>query len=208
MMIKKILPFLFAATAASVPTAEAVEEYVGEPTKKLAQQAARCAGVMAFSSVVLNDTTTSASRIFIGFSTKALGESVTKELGFEKIDSYKGQKNLQGKLAGDLENCQKVLTAVDYNEQAQRIAECAGVALTIGQKETGEILGVASSVMLEDVKHAAAIAAKWNASLRQGSDEARKAAHACKPVFDIITKEKEKRESGVSTPKMRLEINI
>ncbi|MBL8637511.1 MAG: hypothetical protein JNN09_03335, partial [Alphaproteobacteria bacterium] len=53
MMFKKILPLVFAAAAAHAAPFEAV--YVGEPTKKLAQQAARCAGVTAVAGARLGD---------------------------------------------------------------------------------------------------------------------------------------------------------
>ncbi len=225
-MFKQILPFIFAAAAAHATPAEAVEPiYVGEPTKKLARQAARCAGVMAFASAVLNDKSALAPDIIVDFARRTIGADQTKSLSFAQMNSYREvpPSSINGKLVDDLEVCKNTLTAVVQNEAAQKMAACAGTAvvaqsedLSIGgdHKKIAKGLGDVASLILGDAGHTFAVAAARVDDLILIPSELPAAIRKCQPLFDAASKGKggvtptPKIDSGRPLPRTGLEINI
>jgi len=198
MMFKKIFPLVFAAAAHATP-AEAVEPiYVGEPTKKLARQAARCGGVLTVAGTHLGDShRTAKPELFLKFAIRTIEESETESLAGLQMRSYNDTSPIlprDRRLRADFEVCtNKVFTGIAKNEAAQNLATCAGTAdaarvhkLGVGGDHTkisGE-LAAAAAIDLGDIDHAAAIVVEKVTFLTQAGPSATQAAiQRCQTIF-------------------------
>ena len=196
-MFKKILPFIFAAAAHAAP-AEAV--YVGEPTKKLAQQAARCAGVMAVAGARLGDVRLleEAQIFFLKFAIEMIGVDKAVSLAQQQGAFYNGTSSgpIDNKrLQADLGVCTKsTITDIAKNKSAQDLASCAATAdvaklenLAIGGDHTKISVNLLeeASIHLGDDRHAVDILVKEFRTLTQAGPSATRAAILnCQPVFN------------------------
>jgi hypothetical protein len=201
MMFKKILPFIFAAAAHAAP-AEAVEPtYVGEPTKKLARQAARCAATLASAGEVLVDDRGDLAdpRVFIDFAFGTIGQNETEPLALLQMASYHdtslGSKDKR--LQADLKACTSTLNAIRRNQAAQKIAFCVGTAYAAKHQALGigggdpvkiawELRGTASRA-LSDARHPIAIAmAEFRALVQAGPIATQEAIQKCQDLFNAV----------------------
>ena len=196
-MFKKILPFLFAAVAHAAP-AEAV--YVGAPTKKLAQQAARCAGVMAVagdSNVANRHSAAGAEEYFEKFAIETIGTEATKSLRLSTMNSYRNESpsSKSNRLQADANACKTTIDTIESNRYGQDLTLCAGTALAadqhnlpIGREDRVKIaalLARAAIVELGDEHHVTYLSLmQYRLLANAGPSATRAAILNCQPVFN------------------------
>ncbi len=211
MMFKKIFPLVFAAAAHATP-AEAVEPiYVGEPTKKLARQAARCGGVLTVAGTHLGDShRTAKPELFLKFAIRTIEESETESLAGLQMRSYNDTSPIlprDRRLRADFEVCtNKVFTGIAKNEAAQNLATCAGTAYAAKHQALGiggdankiaSKLKEAASFGLSDDRHTNAIAmAEYRALVQAGPSATQAAIQKCQSSFDAFNEEKKTNPKG------------
>lgn len=194
-MFKKIFPLVFAAAAAHAAPFEAV--YVGEPTKRLAQEAARCAATLTFAGVLLNDgRRTAGSQFFLDFAVGAIGKDATHLAARQQIKAYEDMSlgSRDKRLQADVNACTNTVTAIRRNRGAQNLASCAATAdvaklqkLAIGGDHTKISVNLLeeASIHLGDDRHAVDILVKEFRTLTQAGPSATRAAILnCQPVFN------------------------
>lgn len=210
-MFKKIFPLVFAAAAAHAAPAEAVEPtYVGEPTKKLARQAARCGQVMVIAGKLLSNRGSVASPLpFYEFAIETIGERETETLAGQQLESYRGLSlgPLIGRVGVDLENCSMNTSVyIIKNEVDQGMASCAGTAHAANHQKLpigGDSIKIAwklreaASYGLSDARHANAIAmAEFRALVQAGPSATQAAIQKCQSSFDAFNEEKKTNPKG------------